>query len=882
MGLSPMMAQYLEIKEQNKDSLLFFRLGDFYEMFYDDAITASRELELTLTSRDCGLSERAPMCGVPHHAVEAYLTKLIQKGYKVTICEQVTPPNKKGIIKREVTRVVTPGTVTESSMLTEDRNNYLASICCFDNGVGVSWADISTGEFNHAFIDGQIAVKLNDLLSRIEPSEIICNEEMLAESINLSVVKFGAVCPFCSYNETAFDYDNAYKLLHSRLPEQNLQLIKERQCICAAGALLSYINDTQKCAMANMNALVADDGDKRLLIDSNARRTLELTQSLSQGNKRGSLFWCLDKTCTGMGARLLKKWIEGPEIDCEVINSRLDFVEELSEKSVDCRELHEILGCMYDIERLTGRLSSRKMVPVDFLSLGRSLRGVALLKERLADFGGRLAKHIYENLSDFTAECEMIESAIFDKNAKSANPDDDENAEKSKRKSKEEKSKDKNKNKIFKDGYNAQLDEYRNLISNAHTVLKQLVAVEKEETGIKTLRIGFTNVFGYYIEVPKAQADLVPYRYMRKQTVANAERYVTEELKELEEKILNAEELSETLEEELYVELNEKLSQRIAEYLSTAKSVAMLDCLVSFAIVARENGYVKPNITTNDVLNIREGRHPVVERMLRDESFVPNDTFVNSSDSKIMLITGPNMAGKSIYMKQVALITIMAQMGSFIPASSGDIGIVDRIFTRVGASDDLSSGRSTFMVEMSEVTDILNNATDKSLLLMDEIGRGTSTFDGLSIAWAIMEHLSEKVNAKVLFSTHYHELTDLENKLSGIKNYKLTVRELGNSIVFLRKLMRGSANRSFGIEVASLAGLPEIVVKRAKEILKRLEASDLRSETLSDGGKQISLFAPDGKTHEITKILSELDLDYVTPRAALDILTDLKEKAEMR
>lgn len=870
MSLSPMMKQYLEIKDENKDSLLFFRLGDFYEMFYDDAITASRVLGLTLTSRDCGLAERAPMCGVPHHAVESYLTKLIQKGFKVTICEQTTPPNKKGIIERAVTRVVTPGTVTESSMLAEDKNNYLASVCCNNGCVGISWADISTGEFNHAFIDGQIAVKLNDILSRIEPSEIICNEEMYAESVNLSVVKFGNVCPFGIYNETAFNYDNAYKLLKSCLTEENLRLINEPQCICAAGALLAYINDTQKCAMANMNTLTDDYAVERMVMDTNTRRTLELTQSFS-GGKKGSLLWCLDRTETGMGARLLKKWIESPEVDEKRIGARLNFVEELTHKSVDCRKLHDVLGDMYDIERLTGRLSSNKILPVDFLALSRSLRAVSCLKTLLLGFDCNIARKIRENLADFNKECDFIDSAIVDKNVK--NNEDDINSGKTEKKKK-------NKNNIFNDGFNAQLDEYRNLITNAHSVLQQLVTVEKEETGIKSLKIGYTNVFGYYFEVPKAYVDMVPYRYTRKQTVTNAERYVTDELKELEEKILNAEEMSAVLEEELYKEFIIEVSKRIGEYLDTAKCVAALDCLVSFAIVAQENNYVKPKITGEKAIVIREGRHPVVERLLKDDEFVPNDTLVDCSDNKIMLITGPNMAGKSIYMKQVALITIMAQVGSFIPAASGEIGITDRIFTRVGASDDLSSGRSTFMVEMSEVTNILNNVTDNSLLLMDEIGRGTATFDGLSIAWAILEYLSEKTNAKVLFSTHYHELTDLEDKLTGIKNYKLTVREIGNSIVFLRKLMRGSANRSFGIEVASLAGLPEVVVKRAKEILKRLEISDFRSESLAtSSGKQISLFMPEGKSHEIVKILKELDLDYVTPRAALDILTDLKEKA---
>lgn len=870
MSLSPMMKQYLEIKDTCKDSLLFFRLGDFYEMFYDDAVTASRELELTLTSRDCGMPERAPMCGVPYHAVDTYLTKLIQKGYKVTICEQTTPPNKKGIIQREITRVVTPGTVTESNMLTEDKNNYIASLYYRDECVGISWADISTGEFNHTCVCGQIALQLNDILARIDPAEIICNEDMFAESLRLSIVKFGNICPFTAYDASAYEYETAYSVLKERLSPENLASIQNEHSICAAGALLSYIQNMQKCAMPNINNITQDTDGAYMILDATTRRTLELTQALSDKGKRGTLFGCLDRTKTGMGARLLKKWIERPETDVDHIRARLDFVEELTEHTVICKDLHAILSSMYDIERLTGRLSSNKILPVDFLALGKSLQCVGKLKKLLQAFTNPYVMHVADSLTEFTEDYRLIDAAIQDKNKFS------EEDEETKKRSNE---KNKDKNRIFNRGFDAQLDEYRNLIENAHSVLEQLVSVEKEETGIKGLKVGYTGVFGYYLEVPKAQIDSVPYRYIRKQTVASGERYVTEELKELEEKILNAEDLLTAREETLYKELIQKLSLHIPAYLTTAKSVAVLDCLVSFAIVAQENDYVKPKIHTGNYIKIREGRHPVVEKLLKDDVFVPNDTYLDNDENKIMLITGPNMAGKSIYMKQVALITIMAQMGSFIPAAEGDIGITDRIFTRVGASDDLSSGRSTFMVEMSEVTNILNNATDNSLLLLDEIGRGTSTFDGLSIAWAIIEYLSANLRAKVLFSTHYHELTDLEDRLSGVKNYKLTVREIGNSIAFLRKVLRGSANRSFGIEVAGLAGLPNDVVKRAKEILKRLETSDLRKDSLQTAGKQISLFVPEGNAHEITKILRELDLDDVTPRAALDILIDLKEKA---
>ena len=875
MGLTNMMKQYLEIKETCKDTLLLFRLGDFYEMFFDDAIIASRELELTLTGRDCGLPERAPMCGVPYHALDTYLSRLIQKGYKVAICEQLTPPNKKELVKREITRIVTPGTVTESNMLTESKNNFIVSTCYRNGGVGIAWADISTGEFNHTFIDGQISVKLNDLLTRINPAEIICNEEMLAESINLSTVKYGEVCPFSAYNETEYEYDNALKILKESLSENDIKAIESEQSVCAAGALLSYVQNMQKCKMTNISTLQKDESDKYMIIDTNARRVLELTQSLSNGGVKGSLCWCVDKTKTGMGARLLKKWIEKPELSVSTINDRLDTVEELTVHSVECGKLQTLLDSMYDIERLTARLTCQKITPTEFIALSKSLRAIPSLKQILGGFSSRLATEINSNLKEFTDDCDLIDAAMFDRNASISEDDssDDESGVKDKKKSKD-------KNRIFKTGFDKTLDEYRELIGNTHGVLARLLAREKEETGIKTLKLGFNNVFGYYLEVSKAQIDAVPYRYIRKQTIVNGERYVTEELKELEEKILNAQASSESRENDLYKAFIEKFSRRINDYQAVAKSVAILDCLVSFACVAHENNYIKPIVNNGKSIVIREGRHAAVEKLLKNDVFVPNDTLLDNDENRIMLITGPNMAGKSIYMKQVAIIVIMAQMGCFVPAAYAEIGVVDRIFTRVGASDDLMTGRSTFMVEMSEVANILDNATDNSLLLMDEIGRGTSTFDGLSIAWAIIEYLSEKLHAKVLFSTHYHELTDLENTLQGIKNYKLTVREVGKSIVFLRKLMRGSANRSFGIEVAGLSGLPDKVVGRAKEILKKLETSNLKNDAMAGTGKQMSLFVPEGKTHEIAKILRELDVDNITPRGALDILIDLKEKAE--
>ncbi|MCI8595733.1 MAG: DNA mismatch repair protein MutS [Clostridia bacterium] len=870
--LSSMMQAYIDLKKENKEYIILYRLGDFYEMFFEDAVLISRELELTLTRRKCGLDFPAPMCGVPYHAVDSYIAKLIQKGYKVMICEQSDKTDEKGLVVREVTRIITPGTVTESNMLTEDKNNYIAGIYYHDNAVGISWADISTGEFNHTYFDRQIASGLNDLLARIEPVEVVCNEEMFAESINLSIVKYGGVCPFTTYDESAFEYENAFAALKTILPTENISAIKSEHSIRAAGALLTYIQNMQKCAVANISSIKNDENDKYLIIDANARCTLELTKTLSntKNASSGSLMWCLNRTKTGMGARMLRKWIEMPEIDVTTINMRLDFVEELTKKTVERKKLQTILDCMYDIERLTSRLTHGRITPDEFMALERSLSNMEPLQKQLKSFNCELAQNIYSNLPEFTEECQLIQSALQEKqnsieyevlNGKNKNAKTNSKVER-----------------IFKNGYDADADKFENLIINSNQILQEIVASEKEETGIKGLKIGFNNVFGYYLEVPNSQINLVPYRYTRKQTVTSGERYITEELKNMGEEILNAADSLEKREAFLYVDLKEKIASHHEKFQNAAKYVAILDCLVSFAAVAKENNYIKPKVNNGKIIRINEGRHPVVEKLLKDEDFVPNNTFIDSGDNKIMLITGPNMAGKSIYMKQVALISIMAQIGSFVPANSAEIGIVDKIFTRVGASDDLASGRSTFMVEMSEVSYILENATDNSLILMDEIGRGTSTFDGLSLAKAIIEHLSQNLNAKVLFSTHYHELTDLEERLTGIKNYKLTVKEANNTIVFLRKVMRGSANRSFGIEVASLSGLPNQIVNRAKEVLKQLENSELQNESTSSG-KQISLFVPDGKTHEIVKILRELDTDNITPRTALDILNDLKEKA---
>ncbi len=853
--LSPMMRQYLEIKEQYKDCILFFRLGDFYEMFFEDAITVSSALELTLTGRDCGLEERAPMCGVPFHAADTYISRLIGLGYKVAICEQITQPGEgKGIVKRDIVRVVTPGTLVDNIMLTEDKNNFLVCAANAFGKIGVAWTDISTGEFNYIDFDEYDSIKLNELLSRISPSEIICNQDMLAKSLELSIVKYGGVCPFTVFDETAFDYENAHRVVKSKLNEESLiELAKSKICVCAGGALLSYVERTQKRSLEHFGRANKEIENSYMTVDYNARRTLELTESMS-GGRKGSLLWLINKTRTSMGGRLLRSVIEMPLNDPKVINERLDSVEELFSSARLREDVAASLKKISDIERICGRISYGNISPKDCLSLAYSLEMLPLLKTALKDCSTELIKKSADGIKQFDALAKLINSAV------------DENAPALLREGG-----------VIKTGYDKELDDYRKIKNNAKSLLAEMELSEKEETGIKNLKIGFNKVFGYYIEVTKTQLSLVPYRYMRKQTIANGERFITEELKELEDRILHSEELALKRELMLYELLVSRLKEYVMDLLDTAKSVALIDVLLSMAEVSKANGYVKPIISNQEgKVEILEGRHPVVEKIISD-AFVPNDTHLGK-DGRIMLITGPNMAGKSIYMRQVALIVIMAHMGCFVPAAKAEIAITDKIFTRVGASDDLNTGRSTFMVEMSEVASILRGATDKSLILLDEIGRGTSTYDGLSIAWAIMEYLSDRYKSNILFSTHYHELTELEGVLDGVRNYKLTVKEVKNTIIFLRKLLRGSANRSFGIEVAGLAGLPQEIISRAKEILKKLTQADIVQQSKLSAGNQLSMFGSN-KAGEIISILSELNLDDITPRNAYDILADLKEKA---
>ena len=863
MALTPMMQQYMEVKNKYKDCILFYRLGDFYEMFFDDALTASRELELTLTGRDCGLAERAPMCGVPYHAVEGYLDRLIEKGYKVAICEQLEDPAlAKGLVQRDVIRVVTPGTVIESAMLDERSNNFLLSVCFAGDKAGLAFADVSTGEFFvHQVTDAPHT--LADEVTRIGPVELITNDlAKLRDCIareDLSMSEQPAV---------GFQHQNASEALCRHFHLQDLSPLgltdEYRLAAQAAGALMRYLSDTQKNALEHITELRIYQGGSAMLLDRNTRRNLELTESLRSRTKKGSLLWLLDKTSTAMGGRLLRSWIEQPLVDRAKILRRLDAVEEFAGQHVLTMTLSEELQGVYDVERLLSKVSYKSLNARDCLSLCASLKkvpGIRSLLENAKSEGVKAVYALLDPLADLTA---LLDRAIH--------PDApiliSEGG-------------------IIRDGYSPVLDEYRSAATNGKQWIVDLEAKEREETGIKNLRIQYNRVFGYYIEVTKSYYDMVPMRYQRRQTLANCERYVTPELREIEQKIVGAQEQSVRLELQLFTELREKIAGQIARIQHTAMGLKSLDALLSLAKVAVANHYVRPEITEDGSLEILEGRHPVVEQTMQEGGFVPNDTAMNQDDARMLIITGPNMAGKSTYMRQVALITLMAHLGSFVPAKSAKIPIVDRIFTRVGASDDLASGQSTFMVEMSETAYILRNATAKSLIILDEIGRGTSTFDGLAIAWAVVEYLcdKQKVGAKTLFATHYQELSELEGHVEGVQNYCISVKEHGEDVIFLRKIVRGGADKSFGIHVARLAGVPHPVLVRAHEIQARLEVSDVNKigqNILGEGEKpreneQVNLFEV-GKT-EIINELQSLDVMALTPMDAINKLFLLREKA---
>ena len=853
MALSPMMEHYLSMKEKYKDCVLFYRLGDFYEMFFDDAVRVSKLLDLTLTGRDCGLKERAPMCGIPFHAADAYIAKLVSMGERVAICEQLTEPTAgKGMVERDVIRVVSAGTVIEENQLDEKKNNYIA--CAYKSGAAyaLAWADITTGELCAEELSGRENVI--SALVNLAVAEVICNEEMLFDAKEDVEASRGALPAFSCYLPWAFERASAERSVCEQLGAASLEALGldgKDGAVRAAGALLEYLRETQKHALKNMNAIRVVDAGRNMTLDANAVRNLEILKNNAEGKRYGSLLWLLDHTKTGMGARKLVAMLSAPLADKAEIERRLDAVDELFKGTVVRMGIADMLGGVRDIERLTGRVSNGNLQPRDCLALSSSLAAVPNLKFQLIGFSSSLLCEIAGDLVDTKEICDLLDRAI--------SPDATTLKE----------------GNYIRRGYSEQLDELRAVKDNGKSLVLELETRERERTGIRNLKVGFNRVFGYYIEVTNSFKDKVPYSYVPRQTLANCVRYTTEELKDLEGKILGSTDAASRLEEHLFGELMEVLSRNIPVFQRIAGAIALLDCLVSFASVAKENKYCRPEIAEGGALEIEEGRHPVVEAISKDR-FVPNDCRLDNGDDRTMIITGPNMAGKSTYLRQVALITFMAHVGCFVPAKRARVPLCDRIFTRIGASDNLILDRSTFMVEMTEVANILRNATERSLLILDEVGRGTSTFDGLSIAWSVIEYLTNNVRAKTLFATHYHELTELEGKLEGVKNYKINVREIGGSIVFLRKIVRGGASRSFGVEVASLAGVPEEVTSRAKVILKELERGEKRREKLPEPTEEPQ------ETEEVSlrEELRGIDVNTLTPMQALALLAELKEKVQ--
>ena len=878
--LTPMMKQYMQTKEEYKDCILFYRLGDFYEMFFDDALTASKELEITLTGKNCGLEERAPMCGIPYHAVDSYLNRLVSKGYKVAICEQVEDPKTaKGIVKREVIRVVTPGTNLDTQGLDETKNNYIMCIVYMADRYGLSIADVTTGEYLVTELDSQ--TKLLDELYKFMPSEIVCNEAFYMSGMDLDDLKNRLHMAIYSLEAWYFDDALCRETLQEHFKVASFEGIGLSDCECgmiASGALLKYLEETQKNSLSHMSRLTRYATGNYMVLDSATRRNLELVETLREKQKRGSLLWVLDKTKTAMGARTLRKYVEQPLIDKESIVKRLDAVAELKDNAICREEIREYLNPVYDLERLVGKITYQSANPRDLIAFQSSLSMLPSVKYILKDMESDLLREIYEELDPLEELCDLVGRAIQEEPPLAMKEGG-----------------------IIKDGYNDEVDRLRKAKSEGKNWLADLETREREKTGIKNLRIRYNKVFGYYLEVTNSFKELVPDYYTRKQTLANAERYIIPELKELEDTILGAEDKLCALEYELYCEVRNTIAAELTRIQRTAKAVAKLDVIASLALVAERNNYIRPKINEKGVIDIRDGRHPVVEKMIPNDMFIANDTYLDDKKQRISIITGPNMAGKSTYMRQAALIVLMAQLGSFVPASSANIGLVDRIFTRVGASDDLASGQSTFMVEMNEVANILRNATNKSLLILDEIGRGTSTFDGLSIAWAVVEYISNSklLGAKTLFATHYHELTELEGKISNVNNYCIAVKEKGDDIVFLRKIVKGGADKSYGIQVAKLAGVPDPVINRAKEIVEELVTADITgkvkdiavqgSETKKKPQKkldevdltQFSLFDT-VKDDDVLNELKELDISHMTPMDAMNKLYQLQNKLRNR
>lgn len=857
MGISPMMQHYINTKEKYPDAILFYRLGDFYEMFFEDAVKVSKLLDLTLTGRDCGLKERAPMCGVPFHAADNYVAKLVALGEKVAICEQLTTPTKgKDIVERDVIRIISAGTVTESVMLDEKSNNFIASIGKVGEIYSISWADITTGDFfvkDFTLKDNKN--KLFDNLSKISPSEIICSQEIYLEFSKSNEINYIGLPKFNLYKEWAFNPIHAEESIKNHFSIVNLQsfgIENKPAIISSAGALIEYLSETQKHSLINLNKITLELDGEYMVLDTNTLRNLELVKTMRDGKKYGSLLWLLDKTKTSMGSRNLVNYITSPLQNQDKINYRLDGVEELYKNPLMLNALSDILSEVRDTERISGKISNNNIMPRDCLQLLSSLSVIPSIKFTISATNSKILNDVNDNLYDFDDLTSLLKSAI--------DPDAPIN---------------------FKDGgyiangFDKELDRLRLLSKNSSQALKQMEEEEKEKTGIKNLKINYNKVFGYYIEVTNSFKDKIPYNYVRKQTLVNAERFITEDLKKLEEEILSSKERILQIEQEIFAKIKQVLISNIKKIQRTSKAIAVLDTILAFATISKSNNYVRPTILPfGEEIDINGGRHPVVESISK-EQFIANDTFINSTSDRTLIITGPNMAGKSTYMRQVALITLMAHIGCFVPAKSAKIPLVDRIFTRVGASDNLIFDQSTFMVEMNEVSLILNQATKNSLLILDEVGRGTSTYDGLSIAWAVVEYITNKIKAKTLFATHYHELSELEGILSGVKNYKVTVKEFNGSIIFLRKIMEGSANKSFGIEVASLAGVPKTVTDSAKAILKKLEKTDLTLK-INDKNEEITTPSPIGD--EALKMLLELDVDNVSPKDALELLYLLKSK----
>ena len=879
--MTPMMQQYMETKSQYPDCILFYRLGDFYEMFFDDALTASKELEITLTGKNCGMEERAPMCGVPYHAVDGYLTKLVSKGYKVAICEQVEDPKQaKGIVKREVVRIVTPGTILDAAAIDESKNNYIMCIVYIADRYGLSVADVTTGDyFVTELPDGQ---KLKDEIFKFMPSEIICNESFYMSGMDLEDMKNRLGITIYSLESWYFDDEICKSKLMEHFKVSSLQGLglADYDCgVISAGALLQYLLETQKNDLSHMTHITPYTTGKYMMLDSSTRRNLELCETLREKQKRGSLLWVLDKTKTAMGARTLRKYIEQPLIERTEIERRLDAVTELKEEAISREEIREYLSPVYDLERLITRITYGSANPRDLTAFSSSLEMLPAIHYILEDMKSDLLCEICKEMDTLEDLCSLVKSAIAEEPPLAMKEGN-----------------------IIRDGYSEEVDTLRRAKSDGKTWLAKLEEQEREKTGIKNLKIKYNKVFGYYLEVTNSYKELVPEYYTRKQTLANSERYITPELKELEDTILGAEDKLYALEYELYCTVRDTIAGEVIRIQKTAKAVAALDVFTSLALVAERNNYIRPTINVQGKIDIKDGRHPVVEQMIPNGSFICNDTVLDDKKQRISIITGPNMAGKSTYMRQVALIVLMAQLGSYVPASKANIGLVDRIFTRVGASDDLASGQSTFMVEMTEVANILRNATSKSLLVLDEIGRGTSTFDGLSIAWAVVEYISDAklLGAKTLFATHYHELTELEGKINNVNNYCIAVKEKGDDIVFLRKIVKGGADKSYGIQVAKLAGVPDIVINRAKEIVEELADEDITSRVSEIASReaeakkktkskkydevdiaQFSLFDT-VKDDDVLEELKAIDVGNLTPIDALNTIYRLQNKLKNR